>query len=51
MARITGWDVSDGLVARGRTVDDDEYVDPTATIAGGRLLRAPRGPAQRFWMR
>jgi len=54
MARITGQDVSDGLVARGRTFDDnDERVDPTAIFAGARassrLHRAPRGPAQTLW--
>ena len=49
MARTTGQDVSDGLVARGRTVDDDEYVDPTAIPAAGR--RPGSGPARTRWMR
>jgi hypothetical protein len=51
MTRITGQNLIDGLVARGRTFgQDDELVDPTAIIAGAsassRLHPAPRGAAQ-----
>jgi len=51
MTRITGQNLTDGLVARGRTFgQDDELVDPTAIIAGAsassRLHPAPRGAAQ-----
>jgi hypothetical protein len=51
MTRSTGQNLTDGLVARGRTLgQDDEQVDLTAIVAGAsassRLHPAPRGAAQ-----
>jgi hypothetical protein len=47
MGRSTGQDLSDGLVARARTVDEDALVDSTAIAAGARAAsRLPRSPAQ-----